>query len=170
MQAEVAVLLRSGRDGVTRDVHLAIVGEQILGGLVHADVCLDPAEQDLVALAVVQSRVEAIGLERAEAELFDRRDALQVRGDLRHRRAQALRILLGDQHGQSQGPRGLHQHGNVVRHPLEVEHHRPKCLLHVDHGKRRSSSIELHAPLRGAVSRVAVTESSASLIENPRSR
>jgi hypothetical protein len=119
-------------------VHLHAAVEQIVSRLRDAHVRLDPADQRLVAPV----EVEAVRGDGRERDLVDRVDPVQVLGQLGHRRAEPLRVLLGDEHGQLEDARALDQGGGAGDDPFEVEHGRPERLLHVHDDQRGAAAVE----------------------------
>ena len=114
---------------------------------------------------VLQRAGEAVRLRRALKQTFSIGSTpSRCSATSGHRAAEPLRVLLGDEHGQPEHARALHEHGDVGRHPLEVEHRGPERLLHVDHDQRGARAVELHARSGRPAG------SSASRIAKPRSR
>jgi hypothetical protein len=121
------------------------------------------ADEHLVATL----EVEALGPGGGEDGLGMAFDAVEVRGDLGDRVAQAARVLLGDHDGQAERASPLDEDRDLAGDVVEARHRLAEGLLDVDDHQRGARAVErggAHAhegapPCRGA----AVTA-------NPRSR
>ena len=91
-------------------------------------------------------------------------------GDLGHRSAESLRVLLGHENRQAEHLRALDQDPDVAGYALELEHRGAKRLLDVHDHQRGPLALELQDASRVPTSRLDSPDSSASLIAKLRSR
>ncbi len=141
VQGGIPVGRVAGADGVRDHGHPAPGGQQGKHGLQHADVRLDPRDQDLAGPRRQQGGETRIpgGRETGFVQGLG-----GVFGQLRHGGAQPGRILLGGADGHVQHPRCLGQPGGPGDDDLAVMDGGHKPLLQVDEQQDRTLGVEQH--------------------------
>jgi hypothetical protein len=99
-EGDIVIDLPASRDGVGGDIDTKTFAQQIVNGLTDADVGFDAADEDFpdAAVAPICENLAAFGA--AKGELAG--NWSQALGQLRRRRSEALRILLGGGDGDAE--------------------------------------------------------------------
>jgi hypothetical protein len=135
LERAIAVELVAGADRVGGHMNLDPLLQQVIHRLCDADVGLDPAHDRLIA--PVQG--EALGARGGEDRLLD--PPLVLQADLRRGVAEALRILLADESGNLEYPRGLQERCARAGHAPE-RRIASEPLLDVDDDQHRPVAVQ----------------------------
>jgi hypothetical protein len=125
-------------------MHIEAVGQQLDDGLLHADMGLRAADDDLGTAARFQLSDEGLVAAAAEGHFLDtgrgRRSLLQFAQG----RAQAFDVLLGEDHRQRQFVRAFQQDAGIPDQLAQgsLIHGGGELLLHIDDDQHGSCRLE----------------------------
>ena len=118
------------------------VRQEVHGGLVDADVGLDPAEHDMLAIQCVELSVERFVTGATETGLVDRLLAAQQLSDLGQGRPQGLRHLLTPEDGDIEGLGGLDEGLDVLEEEVFAGHQLGQLALDVNDDETTLGGVE----------------------------
>ena len=149
VQPALPVQPGAGGDGVGGDVNGVAGGEGVEGRLQDADVGLAAGHQDgrpagghdrLAHGLVAQTGKDVL------AQVHVARQALQLGGDIRHGRADALRVVLGDHDGDLQHAGGAEEEAGRAQDAPLLAQEGDELLLQVDDQKEALLGLQPSSP------------------------
>ncbi len=138
------VLRRARGSAICQQMNLILSRHQIVRRLVHTDVCLNPAKQNLPSLERLERRVKPIRAASTERGLRQRlhRFRQQSTFDLRNGRPQLRRCLLAHKNRHAQQLRRFQHNRRASDDAIKLKNRRTKRLLQIDDHQRRVVSVE----------------------------